>query len=99
MQNPLISVKELKHLLTQTAEVELVDVRTLEKHQEFNIGGKHIFSDELPNRLYELDTNKLIVTYCTTGGRSMRALEYLRAQGFTKVRSLDGGLTAWKTDE
>lgn len=50
---------------------------------------------ELPGRLGELDEHREIVTYCHHGIRSMRALEILRAAGFSKVRSLRGGVHAW----
>jgi len=95
LNDPLISVAALKQLLNDNEDFELVDVRTLEKHQAFNIGGKHIPTTELPLRHNELDRNKLVVTYCTMGGNSMRALQYLRSIGFTRVKSLDGGMTAW----
>lgn len=36
-----------------------------------------------------------IVLYCRTGGRSALAAESLKKLGFTRVRSLAGGITAW----
>jgi rhodanese-related sulfurtransferase len=98
MQNYIISVHELNDLLKQKAEIELVDVRTIEKHQAYNIGGKHIPTMELSERFRELDPNKLVVTYCTSGGNSMRALQFLLSLGFKSVKSLDGGMMAWKNE-
>ena len=97
MQTPItITVEELhEQMRLIPSELELVDVRTLEKHQAFNIGGKHIPFEEMPQRFHELDKNKVIITYCTSGNRSMRALLYLQSLGFDKVRSLSGGMTAW----
>ena len=95
--NPyIITSQELHDALQQNDQIELVDVRTLEKHEAYNIGGKHIPLEEMPTRLNEIDRNKLIVTYCTMGNRSMRALEFLVASGFTNVKSLEGGMTAWR---
>ena len=37
-----------------------------------------------------------LVLYCRTGGRSALAADSLQALGFTRVRSLAGGLTAWR---
>lgn len=37
-----------------------------------------------------------LVLYCLTGGRSALAADSLQALGFTRVRSLAGGLTAWR---
>ncbi|MCG6118628.1 MAG: sulfurtransferase [Aquimonas sp.] len=36
-----------------------------------------------------------IVLYCRTGGRSALAADSLQQLGFTRVRSLAGGITAW----
>ena len=36
-----------------------------------------------------------IVLYCRTGGRSALAAESLQKLGFSRVRSLAGGITAW----
>lgn len=98
MQSPyIITPDALRALLSATEHnIELVDVRTIDKHQDYNIGGKHIPLEEMPDRLRELDPTKLVVTYCTSGNRSMRALEYLMSCGFAHVKSLDGGMTAWR---
>jgi rhodanese-related sulfurtransferase len=37
-----------------------------------------------------------VVLYCLTGGRSALATDSLQALGFSHVRSLAGGLTAWR---
>lgn len=98
MTDYLITPAELKALLDKNIDLQLIDVRTKDKHDVFNIGGKLIPSDELPNHLSELDPNVLTVTYCTMGGRSMRALQYLVSAGFKHVKSLDGGMTRWQEE-
>jgi rhodanese-related sulfurtransferase len=92
----IITPTELRTFLAEGKDIELVDVRILEKHQAFNIGGKHIPLEEMPARSHELAKDKLIVTYCTSGNRSMRALEYLQSLGFNHIQSLAGGMTAWQ---
>lgn len=99
MSEMIITITELKKLLDQHADIQLVDVRTIEKHVAYNIGGKHIPVAELPQRMNELDPEKLVVTYCTSGGNSMRALQLLVNAGFTMVKSLDGGMTEWQARE
>ncbi len=96
MKEHIITASELATLMNTSDDYQLVDVRIAEKHHAFNIGGTWIPMEELPTRLNELSRNKLIVTYCTSGNRSMHALLYLLNQGFTKIKSLDGGMTAWK---
>jgi rhodanese-related sulfurtransferase len=96
MQEFIITPAELNSLLNNKADIQLVDVRTIEKHQSYHIGGKHIPTAELIARYNELDPAKPVVTYCTSGGNSMRALQFLLSVGFTSVKSLDGGMTAWQ---
>jgi rhodanese-related sulfurtransferase len=98
MKEYVITPQELKELMQTSEALQLVDVRTAEKHQAFNIGGKLIPLDELPDHLNELERDKLVVTYCTSGGRSMNALMYLMSVGFTRVKSLDGGMTRWQQE-
>lgn len=42
------------------------------------------------------DRDRPLVLYCLTGGRSALATESLQRLGFTRVRSLSGGVTAWR---
>jgi sulfur-carrier protein adenylyltransferase/sulfurtransferase len=58
-------------------------------------GARLIPLGQLPSRLRELDGHSDIVTYCHHGMRSLQAVEILRAAGFSKVRSLAGGIDAW----
>ena len=90
-----ISVAELKALLESQSELQLIDVRSPEKHQQINIGGINIPMPLLATQLDKIDRNIPIVTYCTLGNSSMRALEFLVMQGFKNVKSLDGGVTEW----
>ena len=98
MSDFTITSHELHELMQNNADIQLVDVRAIDKHQAYNIGGKHIPTAELAGRLNELDPGKLVVTYCTMGGNSMRALQLLLSKGFKSVKSLDGGMTAWQKE-
>lgn len=94
--NPLqISVQDLAELIDQKADFFLLDVRSPEENQQFNIGGRLIPLPELTQSLSEIPTDKSIVIYCRSGHRSHIALEILRQAGFTDVRNLVGGVIAW----
>ncbi len=73
----------------------LLDVREPYEHQICNLGGRLIPLTHLPQRMQELDSSSEIVVYCHTGRRSMRAVEFLHASGFTDVKNLVGGVAAW----
>ena len=50
---------------------------------------------QLPERLGEVDARVDTVTVCHHGLRSLHARDLLRAAGFTRVRSLAGGIDRW----
>ncbi|MEN3039382.1 MAG: rhodanese-like domain-containing protein, partial [Candidatus Kryptonium sp.] len=58
-------------------------------------GSKLIPLSELPEKVNELDQTCEIVLYCKMGGRSARAVQFLRELGFTRVKNLAGGIDAW----
>ncbi len=92
---PEIQVEELKRRLDAGDDIFVLDVREPHEYQICNIGGHLIPLGDLPNRVNELDTSREIVAHCKMGGRSAKAVQFLRQSGFTKVRNLTGGITAW----
>ena len=94
-----ISATDLARDLRDNPDIDLVDVREMREWEICRIPGARLIPlSQLPERLAELDGHKEIVTQCHKGVRSMRALEILRAAGFSKVRSLRGGIEAWAAD-
>jgi len=92
---PLMHVEELKQKLDNKEDIFVLDVREPHEYQLCNIGGHLIPLNDLPRRIGELDPDREMVVHCRTGGRSGKAVEYLRQQGFTKARNLAGGILAW----
>ena len=50
---------------------------------------------EVPRRYAELDPEAEMVVHCKMGGRSAKAVEFLRSVGFKKVLNLKGGILDW----
>jgi sulfur-carrier protein adenylyltransferase/sulfurtransferase len=74
----------------------LIDVREPHEYQIARIpGAKLIPLGELPKHLNELDPNAEIVAHCKSGGRSQKAVDLLKQNGFKNVRNMTGGITAW----
>jgi sulfur-carrier protein adenylyltransferase/sulfurtransferase len=73
----------------------VLDVREPNEYQICNLGGHLIPLNDLPKRVAELDSSKEIVVHCKMGGRSAKAVDYLKQQGFTNVHNLVGGINAW----
>lgn len=94
-QIPSITVEELKQLRDAGKEPFLLDVREPHEYQICNLGGHLIPLNDLPKRVNELDSSREIVVHCKMGGRSAKAVDFLRQSGFTKVKNLTGGINAW----
>jgi len=93
---PEISASQLAAEWKRSPALVVVDVREPHEREIAHIEGTTLIPlSELPGRLGELDGHAEIVTHCHHGVRSMKALEILRAAGFGKVRSLQGGIDAW----
>jgi sulfur-carrier protein adenylyltransferase/sulfurtransferase len=73
----------------------VLDVREPNEYQICSLGGHLIPLNDLPKRVGELDQSKEIVVHCKMGGRSAKAVDYLKQQGFTNVHNLVGGINAW----
>ena len=53
---------------------------------------------ELSNRFTELDPNQQYYLHCKAGVRSLKALSFLKQQGFKYVKSVKGGISAWSDE-
>ncbi len=92
---PEIQVEELKRRLDAGEDLFVLDVREPHEYQICNIGGYLIPLNDLPKRINELDSSREIVAHCKMGGRSAKAVQFLRQAGFQKVHNLKGGINAW----
>src|SRR6266550_4430319 len=92
---PAISVEELKKKLDAKADIFILDVREPHEYQICNLSGYLIPLGDLPKRVSELDSSREIVAHCKMGGRSAKAVAFLKQSGFAKVSNLTGGITAW----
>ena len=94
--SPTITADELKkHLVDNTAT--LIDVRTDEEREAFNIGGKHIPLDELAQHIDELNSTVKTIFYCASGKRSAEAVKMVKERfPDADVVSLNEGLKSWE---
>jgi len=74
----------------------LLDVRQPEEYRTGHIpGAVFIPLPDLIDKVGELDPAKAVLAYCRSGNRSRAAAAFLLSEGFSKVYSMDGGITAW----
>ena len=95
-----ISVQEMKRALENAdSEIQVIDVREPDELEIARIDGvpQHPLS-QLETSFLQLDPNRTYYLHCKSGGRSMKALRFLREQGFKHVKSVKGGITAWSEE-
>ena len=89
-------------VMLEEGTAQLVDIRFKEEFEAWHMGAAiNIPLNELPQRLDELDKNKLIVTACPHKDRAIMARTFLKLKGFD-TRYLTDGLTGlaeyWRGD-
>ncbi|MCS3735860.1 HesA/MoeB/ThiF family protein [Mucilaginibacter dorajii] len=90
-----ITAGELKSRL-QNDDIELVDVRTEQERDAYDIGGTHIPLDELESYLPFFTSSTTKVLYCATGNRSAEAVKLiLKMIPEADLLSLEGGLKGY----
>jgi sulfur-carrier protein adenylyltransferase/sulfurtransferase len=94
-----ITPRALEQKLRAGEDIVILDVRNPEEAQISRIEGSILIPlGELPERVAELSTADQVVVHCRMGGRSAKAVEFLRSVGFRKVKNLAGGINAWAED-
>jgi sulfur-carrier protein adenylyltransferase/sulfurtransferase len=100
-QNPdEVTVHDMKKALDDPKlGIKVIDVREPDEQQIARIAGVPLVPlSLLPQRFTELDPNTQIYVHCKSGVRSMKALIFLREQGFKYVKSVKGGIGAWSDE-
>lgn len=91
-----ISVKELKKMMDEKQDFQLIDVREPFEFEIANMGGELIPMATIPEKLDAIAKDKMVIIHCKSGGRSGRIIEFLEENhGFDNLYNLAGGITAW----
>ena len=80
-------------------EAVVIDVREKDEWDQGHIPGAiHMSRGTIELDIEEKvsDPNAMIICHCGGGGRSALAAENLQKMGYKNVRSMEGGLKAWK---
>ena len=95
-----VSLLEMKKALeTPSLGIKVIDVREADEQQIARIAGVPLVPlSTLPQRFTDLDPNVQYYIHCKSGVRSMKALRFLREQGFKYVKSVKGGINGWSDE-
>ena len=92
-----ITATALKEKIDAAEDFQLIDVRELYEHEDFNIGGELIPLNEIVQQIEKIATGKPVIIYCHKGIRSQIAIQRLQEKyPFTNLINLIGGTEAWK---
>ena len=95
-----VSVQDMKKAMDDSSsDIAFLDVREYDEVEIAKIEGVPLLPlGELPQRFMELDPNQTIYIHCKVGGRSLKAVEFLKQQGFKYCKSVAGVINAWSDD-
>jgi adenylyltransferase/sulfurtransferase len=95
-----VTVQDMKRALDDPKlGIKVIDVRESDEYEIAHVEGVPLLPlSQLEQRFTELDPNQQYYIHCKMGGRSMRALQFLRQQGFKYLKNVKGGITAWSDE-
>ena len=92
-----ITAADLQTLMASGSPITLIDVRELEEHAQFNIGGLLAPLSELNDHLEKFNSPYPVIVYCKKGIRSVIAIQRLLTKNSAlNLINLQGGVEAWK---
>lgn len=91
-----VTVIELKQLIDENKDFQLIDVREEYEFDEVNINGQLIPMGEVMDNVDKISKDKQVIIHCRSGKRSATVINALEAQhGFTNLYNLKGGILAY----
>ena len=91
-----ITVTELKKMMDEGEDFQLIDVREPHEVEIATIDGELIPLGEIPQSKDKIAADKKVVIYCRSGARSGQAVAFLTNQlGRDNLYNLKGGILAW----
>ncbi|HEY6782936.1 MAG TPA: rhodanese-like domain-containing protein [Candidatus Dormibacteraeota bacterium] len=95
-ENSEVAPKAVSQALA-SGDALLIDVREKSEYDELHIPGSVLIPlGELPARLAEVPADRDVYVHCRMGGRSARAVDYLRTFGRPNSYNVTGGIDAWE---
>jgi len=90
-----VTVEELKALIDNQEDFQLIDVREPYEYEISNLGGILIPLNQLDARVHDIPSSGKTIIHCRSGARSAKAIKKLEQLGFHNLYNLKGGLMAW----
>lgn len=97
-----LDAKSFHKMLSENPKAQLVDVRTSEEYNSGHIQNAqniNIYDSNFDKEISKLNKSEPVFLYCRSGGRSSSAASKLVSLGFTEIYDLQGGVTAWNSND
>jgi sulfur-carrier protein adenylyltransferase/sulfurtransferase len=95
-----VTVQDMKKALDNPSlGIKVIDVREPDEYEIAKVAGVPLLPlSQIGQRFTELDPNQQYYLHCKAGVRSLKALQFLREQGFKYLKSVKGGISAWSDE-
>jgi adenylyltransferase/sulfurtransferase len=95
-----VTVQDMKQALDDPKlGIKVIDVREPDEYEIAHVKGVPLLPlSQIQQHFTELDPNQHYYLHCKAGVRSLKALGFLREQGFKYLKSVKGGITAWSDE-
>lgn len=96
-----VSAIDFSKEIKATDEAVIVDVRTPDEFRKGHLQNALNLNwngSEFETQLATLDKKKPIFVYCLSGGRSGKAVEKMRKEGFEHIIEMPGGMMEWRAN-
>jgi rhodanese-related sulfurtransferase len=93
-----VTVTELKQLIDNKNDFQLIDVREPHEAEIAEIGGLLIPMGQVMDNLNKIAKDKQVVIHCRSGARSGAICQALEKEGYNNVYNLKGGILAWANE-
>jgi adenylyltransferase/sulfurtransferase len=95
-----VTVQDMKKALDNPSlGIKVIDVREPDEYEIAHVKGVPLLPlSQLSQRFTELDPNQQYYIHCKAGVRSLKAVQFLREQGFKYLKSVKGGIDVWSDE-
>jgi rhodanese-related sulfurtransferase len=93
-----ITPTELKQMLDNKEDLQLIDVREPHEFEAAHIEAELMPLNTVPQNLDKISKDKKVIMICRSGNRSGNAIRFMEGQGFGNLYNLKGGMLAWKKE-
>jgi len=94
-----ITVKELKAMIDNGEEFQLIDVREQSEFDRAHLNGLLMPLANVPQHFEKISKDIKVIVHCRSGKRSANAISFLENNhGYTNLYNLEGGILAYKKE-